>query len=346
LPKETDVVGPKVTLGVLSERTGFDKSTISRALRDDPTLSIRPENLALIKRTAEELGYRPDPAGRSLKASRSYTLGAVVPSLQNQIHAQIIEGAQSACLAAGYSLLVVTAEPGRAQPELYRQLVEKHRVEGLLVLTLQNEAVELPELTALGAPVVMVNRRSEGFGNFVVVAERSGGELATRYLIDIGHRLIAHLSGDIGRFNAGERFQGYRDALEKAGIAFDPSLVEPAGYSFEEGAAAMERLLDRSAGQFTAVFVVTLLAAAGAISVLRKRGIAVPGDVSVIAFHDGLLARAISPTLTTIAFPLVDMGQAAARGMIDMLEKRCDAVTMTFAEGHVIERESTAPLRP
>ena len=239
--------------------------------------SIRSENLALIKRTAEELGYRPDPAGRSLKASRSYALGAVVPSLQNQIHAQIVEGAQSACLAAGYSLLVVNAEPGRPQRELYRQLVEKHRVEGLLVLTLQNEAVELPELTALGVPVVMVNRRSEGFGNFVVVAERAGGELATSYLIDIGHRRIAHLSGEIGRFNAGERFQGYRDALEKAGIAYDPDLVEPAGYSFEQGAAAMERLLDRCQGRFTAVFVVTLLAAAGAISVLRKRGVAVPG---------------------------------------------------------------------
>jgi LacI family transcriptional regulator len=339
------LVGPKVTLGVLAERTGFDKSTISRALRDDPTLSIRAENLALIKRTAEALGYRPDPAGRSLKASRSYALGAVVPSLQNQIHAQIVEGAQSACLAAGYSLLVVNAEPGRPQRELYRQLVEKHRVEGLLVLTLQNEAVELPELTALGVPVVMVNRRSEGFGNFVVVAERAGGELATSYLIDIGHRRIAHLSGEIGRFNAGERFQGYRDALEKAGIAYDPDLVEPAGYSFEQGAAAMERLLDRCQGGFTAVFVVTLMAAAGAISVLRKRGVAVPGDVSVMAFHDGLLARAISPTLTTIAYPLVDMGEAAAKGMIDILEKRRTSITTTFADGRVVERESTAPIR-
>lgn len=82
----------RVTLKLLSERSGFDKSTISRVLRGDVTLSIRPENSELIRKLAADLGYVPNAAGRSLRSSRTYTLGAVVPSLQNQIHAQIVEG--------------------------------------------------------------------------------------------------------------------------------------------------------------------------------------------------------------------------------------------------------------
>lgn len=156
----------RVTLKDLSDLTGFDKSTISRALRSDPTLSIRPDNLKHIKRAAEEMGYVPNMAGRSLRSARSYAIGAVVPSLQNQIHAQIIEGAQNVCRTRGYSLLIAHVDRKEHQPELFQQLVRKHNVDGLLVLTFQNEQVQVPELKDLGVPVVMVNRKSDQFDNW------------------------------------------------------------------------------------------------------------------------------------------------------------------------------------
>jgi len=335
----------RVTLKDLSTETGFDKSTISRVLRDDPTLSIRPDNLKLIKQIADELGYVPNAAGRSLRSARSFTLGAVVPSLQNQIHAQIVEGAQNVCRSRGYSLLIAHAESGEGQPELFRQLVEKHHVDGLLVLTFQNEEVQVPELKKFNVPVVMVNRKSDQFDSWVMIGERAGGAMASQHLIDLGHRRIAHLTGDLKRYNAQERFQGYRDALEAAGIPFDPDLVQEGGYRLEEGEAAMEVLLDRQLGNFTAVFAVSTLSAAGALHVLRKRKIDVPSELSVIGFHDGSLAEIITPTLTTVAYPLTELGRTAAAGMIDMLEGQSTEVTCIYADGKVIHRESTAPIR-
>ena len=123
----------RVTLSVLSEKTGFDKSTISRVLRNDATLSIRPENLALIKNVAANLGYFPDTAARSLRLARSYSIGAIVPSLQNPIHAQIVEAAQSACQARGYSLLISYVQLEDSTPARLQAFVQKHGVDGLLV---------------------------------------------------------------------------------------------------------------------------------------------------------------------------------------------------------------------
>lgn len=334
----------RVTLKDLSDLTGFDKSTISRALRNDPTLSIRPDNLRRIQQAAEDMAYVPNMAGRSLRSARSYSIGAVVPSLQNQIHAQIMEGAQNVCRARGYSLLIAHVDQKEHQPELFQQLVRKHNVDGLLVLTFQNEQVQVPELKDLGVPVVMVNRKSDQFDNWVMVGERKGGALATKHLIDFGHRQIAHITGDLRRYNAQERHQGYKDALEEAGIPFDPNLVQEGGYTLEEGASAMEALLDRAQGAFTALFAVCTLPAAGALHVLRKRKVDVPGDVSVIGFHDGTLAEIITPTLTTVFYPLAQLGQDAANGMIDLLAGQDPEIKRVYSDGKIIQRESTSAI--
>jgi DNA-binding LacI/PurR family transcriptional regulator len=331
----------RVTLRLLSERSGFDVSTISRVLRGDRTLSIRPENSEAIRRLATELGYVPNAAGRSLRSSRTFSLGAVIPSLQNQIHAQIVEGAYEVCMEAGYSLIVVQATQPDRQIDSLRQLVEKNGVEGILALTFRNELAKLQDMHQIDAPVASVNWKAEGIKNAVLFDDFRGGVLATRHLLDLGHRRIAHLSGDLVRFNAQERFAGYRRALDEAGIEFDPTLVSLSGYSFEDGFAAMERLLTHYRGKFSAVFAVSLLTAAGAISALRKHKIAVPEEISIVGFHDGLLGRVITPSLSTVSFPLVEMGRIAARGMIDLLEGRVDHFWTVVPGGTIVAREST-----
>ena len=186
-----------------------------------------------------------------------------------------------------------------------------------------------------------MNWKAEGFENAILFDDMKGGMLATQHLIDLGHRRIAHLSGDLLRFNAQERFAGYRQALDDAGIAFDPALVSMSGYSFDEGFAAMEDLLSRRGGKFTSVFAVSLLTAAGAINALRKHGVAVPEDVSVVGYHDGMLAHVITPSLSTISFPLAEMGRISARGMIDLLEGRRREFGAVVPGGTVVARESS-----
>lgn len=331
----------KVTLKDLSRRTGFDISTISRVLRDDRTLSIRQENIDLIKAAAQQMNYVPNAAGRSLRSSRTYSIGALVPSLENPIHAQIVQGASEACRQFGYSLILAHAEIAELQIEVIRELVERNRVDALIALTFRTEYSKLG--LSHDIPIMAVNWRTDEFASWVMVDEKPGAYLATKSLIDLGHRKIAHLSGVLQRFNAAERLAGHQDALTDSGIALDPSLVEPADYDYESGFDAMNRLLDRKQGKFSAVFVVSMMAAAGAISALQKRGLTIPDDVSVVGFHDGLIARAISPSLSTVAFPLKKTGEVAATGLIKMLEGNSEPFTAVITDKQFLSRDSSGP---
>lgn len=336
------MVKKRVTLKFLAERTGFDISTISRVLRDDATLSIRPENIEIIKRTARELNYVPDTAARSLRSARSYSIGAILPSLQNQIHAQIVEGASRICRDRGYSLIIAHLADPASEQELVADLIARNRVEGLMSLTFRDELRRFAGGQDGDVPIMAVNWWAPGFDSAVTLDERPGACLATEHLIDLGHRRIAHLSGDLSRFNARERFDGYREAHALREVPFDADLTQTAGYGYEDGVRAMEALLDRRPGGFTAVFAVSMLTAAGAIGVLSRRGIRVPEDVSVIGFNDGMLAEIMSPSLSTVAYPLADLGCAAAEGMIALVEKSVPQYRQVIGGPRLIQRGSTA----
>lgn len=332
----------RITLKVLSERTGFDISTISRVLRNDATISIRPENTEIIKRTARELNYVPDTAARSLRSARSYSIGAILPSLQNQIHAQIVEGASRVCRDRGYSLIIAhLADPSEEQG-VVADLIIRNRVEGLMSLTFREELRRFASGHDADIPVMAMNWWAPGFESAVTLDERPGARLATEHLLDLGHTRIAHLSGDLNRFNAAERFAGYREALAQRDVTFHEDLTQTAGYAYEDGARAMEALLDRKQGGFTAVFAVSMLTAAGAISVLNRRGIRVPEEVSIIGFNDGTLAEVVSPSLSTVAYPLTELGKSAAEGMIALVEKTVHQYRQIIGGPRLIVRGSTA----
>lgn len=335
-------VKKRVTLKFLAERTGFDISTISRVLRDDATLSIRPENIEIIKRTARELNYVPDTAARSLRSARSYSIGAILPSLQNQIHAQIVEGASRVCRDRGYSLIIAHLADPTDEQEVIADLIARNRIEGLMSLTFREELRRFAGSHDGDFPVMAVNWWAPGFESAVTLDERPGARLATEHLVDLGHTRIAHLSGDLNRFNAAERFAGYREALMLRDVVFHEDLTQTAGYGYEDGARAMEALLDRKQGGFTAVFAVSMLTAAGAIGVLNRRGIRVPEDISVIGFNDGMLAEVMSPSLSTVAYPLADLGRAAAEGMIALVEKSVPQYRLVIGGPRLIQRGSTA----
>lgn len=333
----------RVTLKFLAEQTGFDLSTISRVLRDDTTLSIRPENVERIKSAAREFKYAPDTAARGLRASRSYSIGVILPSLQNQIHAQIVEGASRASREKGYSLIIVHADDSVPQGALVDELIARNRIDGLMSLTYRDDLRQAVAGTDI--PIMAVNWRAEAFDNWVTLYEAPGARLATQHLIDLGHRQIGHLAGALTRFNAIERFAGYRQALEGAGIAFDETLVEPSGYGYEDGAKAIDALMDRAAGRVTAIFALSMLTAAGAMHGLRQRGIDVPGEISVIGFNDGALAEVISPSLSTVSYSLSELGAVSALGMIDLIEGRSASFQQVVGSPRLKARASTAVLR-
>ena len=319
-------------------------AAVSRVISDDKTFVVRDETRQRITEMARELKYQPSPIARGLRISRTFSLGAVIPELDNPVHARIIIGAERAAAEHGYSLLIAHRDVGMSETSIYERLVHRNRVDGLIVATLQDEQVGVAALKELDHPFVLVNRKAMGVRHYVVVNDRGGSKKAVSYLVSLGHRRIAHLSGAPHRYNSQCRFRGYKDGLLEAGLPFDERLVAEAGYTQTGGAAAMRQILDSAAPRPTAVFATTLLVAAGAMSVLRSKGIRIPEDLSIIGFNDGAIAEILAPPLTAVRTPLERMGYEAANSLIGYIEGQGDFGGKTLPHTEIVERASTARL--
>jgi DNA-binding LacI/PurR family transcriptional regulator len=183
-----------VTLQQIAEKSGFDRSTVSRALRDHPSLSIRPENMTLIKEIARDLEYTVDMGARGLRSSRTYSLAIVASSLQDHVHGQIIEAIINTCNERGYVVVIARAQTPADQVEVTRRMMAKNCVEGIICLEFHHQYVELTKLRGFDAPIMAVKWRAPGFENWVIFKERLGACLAMHHLFELGHRRIAHLA--------------------------------------------------------------------------------------------------------------------------------------------------------
>ncbi|MGP1255097.1 MAG: LacI family DNA-binding transcriptional regulator [Kiloniellales bacterium] len=339
-----EALGRRATLKDVAARAGVDKSVASRVLRGVGQLTVRDETRARVFQAAEDLNYKPNQIAQSLRSSRTRSLGVVVPQVLNPVYAQIIVGASNTARERDYMLLI-SQTGDSTDTTIYDQLANQNRVDGLLVATLRDEAAQMAALQSLGIPFVLVNRQGGPTANYAMCDEVGGAYRATKYLIEHGHRRIAHLAGEQNRFNAKMRLQGYRRALEEAGIAFDPALVAVSGYDQRGGERAMQQILDRVKPLPTAVFVVTLVAAAGAMATAHKARLAIPQDISFLSFHDGSLADMLYPPLTTLAVPVEDIAASAADGLIEILEGRRETIQSVVPAGEVIERQTVATLK-
>jgi LacI family transcriptional regulator len=333
---------PSTTIADVAKAAGVSMGAVSRVLSDDKTLVVRDETRKRIIEVVRSLNYKPSPLARGLRKSRTFSLGAVIPELDNPVHARILLGAERAATERGYSLLIAHRGTGMSETAIYERLVRQNRVDGLIVATLQDEQIGTAALKDLEHPFVLVNRKAKGVAHYVVIDDRGGSQKAVEYLASLGHRRIGHLSGEAHRYNSQCRLLGYKDGLKAAGLPFDEHLVAEAGYTQMAGAAAMRRLLESDAPRPTAIFATTLLAAAGAMSVLREANIRIPEDMSIIAFNDGAIADILAPPLTTIRTPLEMMGYQAAGALIDYVEGKGELAGTTLPETEVIERASTA----
>lgn len=329
----------RAKLGDVAAQAGVANATASRILSNDATLKVRPETRERVQAAAAELKYQPNPSARGLRTAQTLSIGIVVPQLINPVYPQMIIGADRAAKERGYSLIIAQMTD-LMDPIVYETMANNLRIDGLLVATLQDEAKQLAVLKTLQIPAVLVNRKAKGFASSILCDEVAGAKRATQYLIDQGHRCIAHLAGDPRRFNAKLRLEGYRQALAESGIPYDPSLIAISDYDQRGGERAMQEILERPGPAPTAIFVVTLVAAAGALATLHRAKIDVPGEISVLSFHESSLAEMLFPPLTTLSVPLDEMGFVGAHGLIDIIEGKRKTFRQVLDAGEVIERDS------
>ncbi len=330
-----------VRLRDVAAAAGVNPSIASRVLNDDPTLSARAETRERVRDAAQRLGYTPNAFARGLKLQRTTTLGLVLPNVANAVNADLIQGAERRAAHYGYVVLLADTGDFETNGDVHRRLLLERRVDGLVVASAAADDRLIKELNRHRVPYVLLNRRP-GPGALSVSADDAAGmTLAVDHLVELGHVRLAHLAGPGSNDAAQRRLEGYRDAVARRGLAGSDVVVE-ADLTEEAGFEAVQQIL-KAVRRPTALIVASISQSIGAMAALRGVGLTVPGDISLVAFHDAPLAAYLDPPLTAIRMPAREVAETAVDQLIKVIagEDAGDVIVPTPPE--IIVRGSTAP---
>ncbi len=329
-----------VTIKDIARQAGVSTATVSKVLNRKDSF-IGEETRQKVWALARELNYTPNSLARSLVMRKSHVIGIIVPDILNPYFTELVRACDDAARLRGYTTLVCNTG-GVAEIEAsHLTAFAGHRVDGLL-LAASDVIPDIGLLGALHIPVVCMDREIGPVAELVATVDtdyRSGAFDSTRHLIDRGHTRIAFLSGAAHRSNTQIRLAGYRQALEEAGIAFDPDLIRCKEFQHRFGREATLDLLDTT--QFTAICCMNDMLAIGAMVALRERGLRVPEDCAVIGFDNIYLAPLLEHPLSTVDRRIAHSGRVATDALIDFLEdpeRKGAAITIT---PEVVSRTTT-----
>jgi LacI family transcriptional regulator/LacI family repressor for deo operon, udp, cdd, tsx, nupC, and nupG len=308
-----------VSIYDIAKRAKVAPSTVSRALQDHPR--IGEQTRERIKQIAREMDYVPSTVARSLFANRTWTIGMIVPTIPDPFMGRIVEGVEHVAIEAGFNVLLSTSQNDRQRELTIIDIFQQRRVDGIIVYSSDLINQYSQSLGPNKVPTVIINEPElEETIHCVTVNEAQAAQSAVEHLIALGHRHIGYI-GNINRLRSNQhRLNGYRTALEAAGIAFDSTLVitpsTPLDYT-RHGESSLELFL---AAGITAVFCFNDLTAMGLLLGCYKRGLVVPDDISVVGFDDIDMSAYAIPPLTTMRQPRFDLGRQAMHMMFDLLD--------------------------
>lgn len=321
---------------MVAKAAGVSPSTVSRILNGTATVS--PEKQAGVEAAIARLGFRPNPVARGLAGGRTFSIGVVTQTISSPFYGEALHGIEDHLEQKGFIPLFVSGHWQEAEERKAIEALLSRRVDGLIVLAgrLSNQALQA---YASQVPMVVVGRDLKGPRVFSFSFDnRAGGQLATRHLVECGHRRIAFIAGDRAHEDALEREAGYADALRQAGIALDPELVVDGDFTESGGLQAVNRLLDGRV-PFTAIFAANDQSAIGAALGLYRRQVRVPDDVSLVGFDDVAPAKYSIPPLTTVHQAVYEMGYMAATAVLSLIGGATPEVTLP--PPRLVPREST-----
>ena len=330
----------KTTIDDIARNANVSKSTVSRVLTGNS--HVAKEKRKAIEKAMAELNYQPNIFAQGLAGGQSLTVGVLTQNFGSPFYDGILGGIIQGFVDSDYSAIFVD---GRWQPDVERDALKTlvdRRVDGLIVVGGLSPAAVLSR-TAEERPLVVVGRAiPELAGRCVAVDNLAAAYVATQHLIEAGHRNIAHLAGDQSHQDAVERREGYIRAMQDAGISVNPALIVEGNFRRQSGLLGVEMLFTRGE-PFSAIFAGNDQMAFGARLALYRRGIRVPDDVSLVGFDDQSDSAYMIPPLTTVSQPAVEMGEAAAGAILDMLKGK--SVKLPPFPTNFIVRESVARFR-
>jgi LacI family transcriptional regulator len=335
--------GARTTLRDVARLAGVHPATASRALNEETRSLVNEETAQRVLRAAEEVGYRPNPIARGLKTNRSYTVGVLIPDLNNPLFPPILRGIEDRLEVAGYTSLIANTDNDPEREVLDTQAMRARQVDGIIAATARRDHGLFDEVVASGLDLVLVNRWLPGVSISSATADdRKGQRLAVQHLIELGHRRIAHIAGPLDYSTGFDRHEGFMEAVRDAGLDPDLKLVVVSeAFTESEGARLCAQLLD-GGREFTAIAAANDLLALGCLDAFAERGVQCPGEVSVVGFNDMPFAARFQPPLTTIHIPHYEIGSAAAELMLERLQGADGGPRHVRLEPTLVVRDSTA----
>ncbi len=310
----------RITIKDIANYLTISVSTVSRALTDDK--NIRSETKEKVKAAAEELGYKPNPVATNLKYGRTNTIGVIVPEMITPFASQVIGGIQEVVYPLGIKVLIAESHESHERELDNIATMERFMVDGIIVCLsdYQKSRDEYLRLQAAGMPLIFFDRIPHGMEvSQVIVDDYYKSFFLIEHLIRSGHKRIVHIQGSKAVYNSHERAKGYRDALRKFNLSETEDLIVTKGLGFEDGAEAVDQLIERGV-EFDAIFAFTDTLAIGAMNRLRERGIDVPNEVAIASFSGTILSTIVTPQLTTIEPPLHQMGVESAKLILERIK--------------------------
>lgn len=331
------------TIKDVALKAGVTPSTVSRLLNNG---YVKKETKERIWTAIKELNYTPSSKALSLRYGLTRTIGCITPHIDTPYSGGIVDGIESTLIEHGFNLLLLQARAPLPDEEMfYTKLLREQKVDGIILVSPRDISInDLQAIQSDALPCILIEGDPDTHLACIVPNNYRGGYLATKHLIEHGHYRIAHITGPEHWRPCQERLRGYRDALDEAGIHFDPKLVIAGNLTIEQSYTLTTELL-KSSPLPTALFAINDYTAIGAMKAIHDASMKIPDDISVIGFDNILVSGYLRPALTTIANPVYQMGELAAQRLIQMIETK--TIDNTFMELPVklIERESTGANR-
>ncbi|EGT83128.1 transcriptional repressor PurR [Haemophilus quentini] len=272
-----------------------------------------------VMRIVAELNYTPSAVARSLKVRETKTIGLLVTATNNPFFAEVMAGVEQYCQQHQYNLIIATTGGDAKRLQQNLQTLMHKQVDGLLLMCGDSRFQADIEL-AISLPLVVMDWWfTELNADKILENSALGGYLATKALIDAGHRKIGIITGNLKKSVAQNRLQGYKNALSEAKIALNPHWIVESHFDFEGGVLGIQSLLTQSSRP-TAVFCCSDTIAVGAYQAIQQQGLRIPQDLSIMGYDDIELARYLSPPLSTICQPKAELGKLAVEALLQRIK--------------------------
>ena len=317
----------QATIKDIARELNLSASTISRALKDYPGIS--DETKKKVKEVAEKLNYRPNAIALSLRKSRSYTIGVIIPEVVHFFFSTVISGIEEVAFSRGYNVILTQTNEKLAREKSSINTMLSNQIDGFMI-SFSKETSDFDHFSQLleqNYPIVFFDRVPDLDGAVnVIVDDYQGAYDATKHLIEQGYNTIAHLAGPKNLKICIERERGYRDALKAHQMPIrEEFILECADGTPEHSKEITRKLIANFADKPDAIFANNDMVAAGAMMACKEAGLRIPEDVGIVGFSDWQICTLVDPSLSSVYQPGFQIGSKATELLLDMIEKKISA---------------------